>query len=186
MTRRLGSCGSDRRPVILISGIQAAGKTTVAHLLAERVSNGIVIEGDHLGGVPGTGVTTEEYEQLREDRYRRGAALADDHHRAGKTPIHADSIWGAPFVEYENWVTARPLLRVMLIPSVAKVAAHVRSRGYGYDYWKKKGMSLEEGIRDFLAGVVATPRVGLWIDTSELTADQTVDQILAESDLALE
>lgn len=39
---------SNRKPIILITGIQAAGKSTVAQLLAQRFERGVHVEGDVL------------------------------------------------------------------------------------------------------------------------------------------
>ncbi len=43
-----------------------------------------------------------------------------------------------------------------------------------YELWQHLDAELRTGM----------PRVGLWLDTSRLTADETVDQILARLDEA--
>jgi hypothetical protein len=166
------------RIVALISGVQASGKSTIAHALAARLE-GVVVEGDDMGGVRGDG-EPEELARLRETRYRKGASACDAAFDAGRSVVHCDSVWGDAFVQYPKWLESRPLLRVMLVPSINAVVERVRLRGFGYDYWRKKGLSLEEGVRDFTSSVLATPRVGLWIDSSRQTPQDTVDEIITK------
>lgn len=51
--------------------------------------------------------------------------------------------------------------------------------------WMSNEADLEQAVRSFQQWLEATPRMGLWIDSSAQTAEETVDEILARWDEAL-
>jgi len=62
---------------------------------------------------------------------------------------------------------------IVLLPSVEAVATREAQRDKkGYHAWSVE--QLHDGFASH------TPRLGLWIDTTDMTPDQTVDAILAE------
>jgi hypothetical protein len=66
---------------------------------------------------------------------------------------------------------------VFLAPSPDAVRRWEAGRGKsGYGEWTPE--MLDEGLR------VGAPRVGLWLDTSDQTPAQTVDEIIARPDEA--
>ncbi|HEY7781204.1 MAG TPA: hypothetical protein VIC85_13415 [Ktedonobacterales bacterium] len=75
-----------RREIIIVTGIQAAGKSTVARLLAERFARGAHVEGDALQHliVSGSEGVQEPGEPTGEAAHERGwrrAAAGDDDQR---------------------------------------------------------------------------------------------------------
>ena len=166
--------------VILISGPMAAGKTTIARLLAERFTRGVHLEGDlfRRSIVSGRAEATPELSpealaQLRL-RYRLGAAAADTYAEAGFTVVLEDVVAGPMLEEWRTLVRTRPCQLVVLLPSVVAIEEREAARAEtGYDAWTIR--QLYEVFAD------ATPRVGLWLDPSEQTPVQTVDAILAET-----
>jgi hypothetical protein len=62
--------------------------------------------------------------------------------------------------------------RVGLAPRADVVAAREAARG-------KTGYSGGWTVPAMVAELGATPRIGLWLDNSDLTVEQTVDRILA-------
>ncbi len=171
-------------PVIyLITGPMAAGKSTVAPLLAARFAQGVHLEGDVFrrsivsgrtemtpGAPPGA------LEQLRL-RYRLAASAADTYFESGFTVVLEDVVAGPLLAEYPTLVRSRPCHVIVLLPSLEVVAARDRGRREtGYRNWN---------VADFYAGFVSsTPRVGIWLDTSGLTPDETVEAILAGTQAA--
>ncbi len=155
----------------------AAGKSTVACLLAERFSRGVHVEGDVFrrmivrGRVEMTPDAGDEAgEQLRL-RYRLAATVADGYRAAGFTVALEDVVAGPVLAEYVAWLRSRPLHVVVLLPSRDAVARREAARpAGGYTRW-----SVEELHDAFATG---TPRLGLWLDTSAQTPAQTVDAIL--------
>lgn len=170
--------------VVLVTGIMAAGKSTVAQALADRLPRSAHVRGDvfrrmivsgreeHVpGGGPGAAA------QLRL-RYRLSAATADACAEAGFTAIVQDVVLGEELSAYPARVRTRPLYVIVLAPRPDAVAAREAERpktGYGAGW--SVGL-LDEALR------TRTPRIGLWLDTSELTVPETVEAILAERERA--
>jgi hypothetical protein len=71
-------------------------------------------------------------------------------------------------------IRSRPCHVIVLLPSLETVAAREREREtVGYTRWTVP--ELYEGFER------ATPRVGLWLDTTELSPEETVDAILVRT-----
>jgi cytidylate kinase len=95
----------------------AAGKSTVARLLAERFERGVYVEGDYFRRciVGGRRELTpdqapEAVAQLRL-RYRLAAAAADTYAREGFTVAVEDIVAGPLLTEYVELIRSRPLHR---------------------------------------------------------------------------
>ncbi|MFJ8533091.1 AAA family ATPase [Streptomyces sp. NPDC093591] len=170
------------RGVVLITGAMAAGKSTVAQALAERLPRAAHVRGDVFRRMIVSG--REEYDpgaggegaaQLRL-RYRLSAATADTYAEAGFTAVVQDVVLGAELAAYVRLVRTRPLYVVVLAPSAEAVAAREAGRaktGYGTGAGAWTVERLDGVLR------ARTPRLGLWVDSSELTVGETVEAILA-------
>ncbi|MEU0247819.1 AAA family ATPase [Streptomyces sp. NPDC006235] len=170
--------------VVLVTGVMAAGKSTVAQALAETLPRAAHVRGDLfrrmiVSGreeyVPGAGDEARAQLLLR---HRLSAATADAYAEAGFTAVVQDVVLDEDLRTYTGLVRTRPLYVVVLAPRPEAVAAREAERpktGYGAAW--TVGM-LDEVLR------TRTPRIGLWLDTSELTVGQTVAAILAERERA--
>ena len=173
--------------VYLITGPMAAGKSTVARLLAERFERGVHLEGDVFRRSIVTGreemtpdATREAVEQLRL-RYRLAATAADAYFKAGFTVALEDVVAGELLREYGAMIQSRPFHIIVLLPSPEAVAAREAQRpDAGYVHW-----TVTELYERFAN---STPRIGTWLDTTLLSAEETVDAILAgtESSVKIE
>lgn len=163
----------------------AAGKSTVAELLAHRFDRGVHVRGDAFRRMVVSGraeMTAEPSpEALRQLklRYRLAGMVADEYAAAGFTVAVQDVSLGPAFDDFVDAVRTRPRYAVVLAPSAEALAVREASRpktGYT-DGWTPAAM-------DHLLRTETTRR-GLWLDTSELTPEQTVDAILARRSEAL-
>ncbi|MFD5876683.1 AAA family ATPase [Streptomyces sp. NPDC060322] len=164
--------------VVLITGVMAAGKSTVAQLLAERLPRAAHVRGDLFRRMIVSGreeLMPEETEEARVQldlRHRLSALVADEYARAGWTAIVQDIVIGEDLERYVARVRTRPLYVVVLAPSAEAVRAREAARPKtGYGAWTVE--ALDRSLRE------ETPDIGLGIDTSRQTPDETVAAILA-------
>lgn len=171
---------SDRRAVFLITGAMAAGKSTVGQLLAERFPRAAHVCGDAFRRmiVSGRremkpGASADALEQLRL-RYRLAATTADAYFDAGFTVVVQDIVLGEMLPEFVGLVKSRPLFVIVLTPRPEAVEAREAARrksGYaGAASWSVA--RLDRVLRE------ETPRLGLWLDSSDQTPEETVAEIL--------
>jgi predicted kinase len=166
------------RGVILLTGVMVAGKSTIAQHLAERLPLSVHLRGDVFRRMivngraeMAPGFTESAWEQLRL-RYRLAAA-SDLSCAAGFTVIYQDVIIGPILREVATQLGAKsPLRVVVLCPAPEVVAAREAARAkVGYSSWTPA--ELDHELRTNI------PRVGLWLDTSALSVEETVATILA-------
>ena len=166
--------------VYLITGPMAAGKSTVGQLLASRFGRGVWLEGDLFRRSIVSGredmtpdASPEALEQLRL-RYRLTAAAADRYFEAGFNVVVEDVAAGPILSDYAEMIHSRPCHVVVLLPSLKAVAAREADREHkGYGAWTVE--QLYEGFAS------KTPRIGLWLDTTDLTPEETVEAILTHT-----
>ena len=163
---------------MLITGLSAAGKSTVAELLALRFPRGAHVRGDAFRRMIVAGrhertaePTDEALRQLRL-RYRLGAATADAYHAAGFAVVVQDVVLGTALADYVAALRSRPLVVVVLAPRPDVVAAREAARAKDA-YGDAGGVAaLDAHLRR------DTPRIGLWLDTSGQAPAETVDEIV--------
>src|SRR5690349_1962044 len=118
----------------------AAGKSTVAQALAERLPRAAHVRGDVFRRMIVSG--RQEFEPGADDeglaqlrlRYRLSAATADAYVREGFTAVVQDVLLGPALTEYVDLIGTRPLHVVVLAPRPEVVAAREAGRpktGYG-------------------------------------------------------
>ena len=163
--------------VVLITGIQAAGKSTVAQLLAERLPNSVHLRGDLFrrmivnGRQDMTPEPTEEATGQLRLRHRLTAQTCEQYTAAGFTVIAQDVVLGEHLTSLAHEIRTRPLYVVVLAPDASAIADREAARDKdSYDEWTVR--ALDAVLRR------ETPRLGLWLDTSRQTPEQTVDDIL--------
>ena len=166
--------------VIVITGAMAAGKSSVAQALAERLPRAAHVRGDVFRRMIVSGTapmmpdpTEEALAQLRL-RYELGCMAAERYAEAGFVAVYQDVILAQYLTAaVERLARWKPGV-VVLAPTVPTLVARERGRAKKVytDAWTP-GL-LGELVQEH------TPRIGHWIDSSALDVAATVDAILAE------
>ena len=168
--------------IIVVTGIQAAGKSTVARLIAQRFERGVHIEADVLyqmivsGRVlpeePGV-MPPEAARQLRL-RLRNACLLARSFYEAGFSVTIDEIIIGERYAHLKEDLEGLPFELVMLAPR-PEVVAKQRDPGRGKrllgEDW---AVYLDRELRATMTGE------GIWIDNSDQTPEETVEHIARE------
>lgn len=168
---------SDQVATFVLTGVMAAGKSTVADLLARRFERAVHLRGDIFRKMIVSGRDPIEpplgAEALRQLELRRRLAVgaANEYRRAGFVVVLQDIYLGPALRDIVDGLEMPPVLVVALVPSPEVVAAREQGRHKtGYRGWEVSAL-----CSSFEA---ETPRIGLWLDTSHLTPEATVEEIL--------
>lgn len=169
----------DQLAMIVLTGVMASGKSTVARLLAQRFTRGVHVEGDALhrmivsGGawVRAPGTPHGEAAHQLQLRLRQMCWLGRSFLAAGFTVVLDDIILGDRWDHLQAELHGLPFALVVLAPRVDVVARRDARRvkpplGEGWARY------LDDTLHATMAGT------GLWIDNSEQTPEETVEQIL--------
>lgn len=162
--------------VVLITGIMGSGKSTIAQLLAQRLPRAVHVHGDAFRRMIVSGrsdmVPSADAEALTQLqlRYDLAALVADRYAEAGFTAVYQDIVLGEDLKRLADRIRSRPRFMVVLAPSPEAVLGRAESRPKvsGYGDWTVE--DLDEQLR-------LSPRIGLWLDTSEQTPEETVDEV---------
>lgn len=167
---------------LVLTGVMAVGKSTVADLLAHHFHRSVHLRGDVFRKMIVEGrdpieppLGPEAIRQL-ELRRRLAALVAGEYRRAGFTVVLQDIYIGEDLSDVLSRLSP-PLYLVSLTARTEIVAERERQRGKtGYGHWS---------VRDLCSAFAnETPRIGLWLDTSDITPEETVASVLANLDQA--
>lgn len=173
---------ADLPRILVVTGLMAAGKSTVAQALAERLPRAVHLRGDLFRRMIAAGraemtpdPSPEAVAQLAL-RYELARLAADRYAQAGFTVIYQDILLEDDLTETVAALAAwRPGV-VVLNPEPETLAARDEARaktGYAAG-WTPQLMAPALTER--------TPRLGLWLDTTTLSVEQTVAAILSRAE----
>ena len=165
--------------LIVVSGTQGAGKSTIAQLLARRFDPGAWVSADALhkmivsgGRWPEGAAMSGTAERQLSLRLKNACLLGQSFVENGITAVLDDLVIGSRVDELLNHLAGQRFLFVMLTPR--REVIRERERGRGTALWEQWEW-LDDEIR------TKTPRIGLWLDSSDQTAEETVDEIMARA-----
>jgi hypothetical protein len=164
------------RAIFLINGTQGAGKSTVSRLLAGRFERGVCIDADDLlrlvvsGAAPLEPPLSLEAERQLRLRARVASRLADTFFEAEFTVVIAEILAGR-LDHFRADIKNRPLLLINLAPSLDVVRRRNEERP-NKNVFEPWSPILDRAIRETMGGI------GLWLDNSNQTPEETVDEIL--------
>jgi predicted kinase len=166
--------------IILITGSMASGKSSVAQALAERLAKSVHLRGDVFrrmivrGQAEMTFELSAEAQSQLQLRYDLAVATAKRYVDAGFTVVYQDIIIGSALGEIIAAFHPYRLAVVVLCPRAEVIAARDQAR-------RKTGYSDRASIDAFDRVLrTETPRIGYWLDNSDLTLSKTVDTILSQ------
>lgn len=175
---------ADPRPkLILITGIMAAGKSSVAQAVAERLPQSVHLRGDVFrrmivnGQAAMSPTPTQAARSQLLLRYRLAADATDSYLRAGFSVVYQDVILGEDLARVISSLQPWPVHVVVLCPGSEVVAARAEARGKA-GYGSFSVAELDAVLRQ------RTPRLGLWLDTSDLSVTQSAAAVLDRLDEA--
>jgi len=169
--------------LFVISGVSAAGKSTVARLLAQRFARGVCVHGDEIRAMVVSGRVDMRpdpgQEALRQLtlRYAGALAVADVFLKDGFDVVVEDVIIGDVLADFLALVPVPEFHLVFLDPDAVAIERRERERNqlaYGPGRWSVGG--LQAILRE------ETDRIGLWLDTTRQGAEETVETILGNLD----
>ncbi len=173
--------GKDAR-IIVIAGLPGAGKSNLSRRLAEHFDAAAHVEADRLqdlivsGAVHGdvNGISDEAARQIRL-RLHHAVLLARSFREAGFTAIVDDIITGPRFDHLRDELGDTPFSFVMLLRDLEVMKESWRAIGSpfvdSFDW-------IDDEIRHH------TPRVGLWLETTGRSEDETFAELVTRLDEA--
>jgi predicted kinase len=165
--------------LFVVSGTQGAGKSTIAQLLARRFDPGAWVSADLLqkmivagGRWPEGAEMSGTAERQLWLRLKHACLLGQSFVANGITAVLDDIVIGSRLDELLEHLAGDRFVFVMLTPRLDVIRE--RERGRGTALWEQWEW-LDDEIR------TKTRRIGLWLDSSEQTPEETVDEIVARA-----
>ena len=168
--------------IIVIAGLPGAGKSTLSRRLAQHFDAAAHVEADRLqdlivsGAVHGdvNGISDEAARQIRL-RLHHAVLLARSFREAGFTAIIDDIITGPRFDHLRDELGDTPFSFVMLLRDLEVMKESWRAMGSAF-------VNSFDWIDDEIRH--RTPRVGLWLETTGRSEDETFVELVARLDEA--
>ena len=163
--------------IVLITGPSAAGKSTVAQAVAERLPRSVHLRGDVFRRMIVSGRATfgatldEEAVRQLELRYDLAVAAALRYLEAGFNLVYQDIDIGPALERVTEHLRDWPLTVIVLVPDTDAISRREHERA------KTAYGTVAEVDSMLRAFTEETPRIGTWIDSTHLTVGDTVDAV---------
>jgi cytidylate kinase len=169
------------RAIIVITGVMASGKSTVAEALAKSLPKCVHLHGDIFRKMIISGREemsenpSEEALNQLDMRYEITAEVAKQYFDNGFTVVVQDNYLGEKLDFFTALLEDYPVYVIVLCPDVETIKQREAQRGKtGYT-----GFTVEDLYNGFME---TTSRIGLWLNTSRMTIEETVNEILERAE----
>lgn len=169
--------------ILIITGVMASGKSSVAQAVAQRISRSVHLRGDVfrrmvVGGRAEMSLppSNEALAQIKL-RYALAIQTAQTYLEAGYTVVYQDVLMGDDIRHMVSQLRGWPCHIIVLCPRqkvVARREAGRKKKAYG----AVSIAELDETLRETSRGI------GFWLDNSDLGVEQTADAILAHTGIS--
>lgn len=169
------------KAIYVITGVMASGKSTVAETLAKSLEKCVHLRGDIFRKMIVTGreemceyPSKEALYQL-DMRYSITAKVAIEYYNNGFSVVVQDNFLGEKLLYFIELLKQYPVYVIVLNPDIKSIEQREQMRdkkGYG-------GFTVESLYNIFIE---ETPKVGLWLDTTNMSIEETVHEILTRAD----
>ncbi|WP_313886545.1 AAA family ATPase [Bacillus sp. SD088] len=167
--------------IYIVTGIMASGKSTIGQILAEQFEKGVHVHGDIFRKMIATGnidmtpdYSKDAVEQLIL-RYNMAAKVADMYYTAGFSVVVQDTYLGKEVHSFLQAFESKPVYFITLNPNIKAIAEREKKRNKtGYTTWEF------EPLYEVL--INENPRIGLWIDSSDMTPEETLSEIIKRAE----
>jgi len=167
--------------VYIVTGIMASGKTTIAQMLAKQFDKGVHVHGDIFRKmiVKGNIDMTPDYSKSAVEqlmlRYNLAAIVANQYYKAGFSVVVQDTYLGKEVHSFLQAFESKSVYFITLNPSVEAIMEREKKRDKtGYTTWEF------EPLYEVL--INENPRIGLWIDSSDMTPEETLSEIIKRAE----
>lgn len=166
--------------ILVITGLMASGKSTVADRICRQLPRAVHLRGDVFrkmivsGREDMTDSPSREAERQLALRYALTADAAKRYDAAGFTVVVQDNYYGQRLPDFLDMLIPHTTKVYVLCPdadTIARREAERPKRGY-------TGFDVKDLYDSFMK---TTPRIGLWVDNSRQTPDITAKIILADA-----
>jgi cytidylate kinase len=169
------------KAIYVITGIMASGKSTVAEALARSLEKCVHLRGDIFRKMIVTGreemcenPSKEALNQL-DMRYSITAKAAIEYYNNGFSVVVQDNFLGEKLLHFVELLKQYPTYVIVLNPDIKSIEQREQNRGKkGY-----VGFTVESLYKVFIE---ETTRIGLWLNTTNMSIGETVNEILKRAD----
>lgn len=169
------------KAIYVITGVMASGKSTVAETLAGSLDKCVHLRGDVFRKMIVTGreemsenPSKEALNQL-DMRYSITAKAAIEYFKNGFSVVVQDNFLGEKLLYFVELLKHYPIYIIVLNPDIKSIEQREQKRDKkGY-----VGFTVESLYKMFIE---ETPRIGLWLDTTNMSVEETVNEILRRAD----
>lgn len=169
------------KAIYVITGVMASGKSTAAEALAKSLDRCVHLRGDIFRKMIVTGREemcenpSEEALRQLDMRYFITAKVAIEYYNNGFSVVVQDNFLGEKLLYFMELLKQYQAYVIVLNPDIKSIEQREQIRDKkGY-----VGFTVEGLYNTFIK---ETPKIGLWLDTTNMSIEETVNEILIRAE----